>query len=101
MTKTDYHQLLQHLVSGNTSQRQSALKIIAEQDEDAVQPLIDQFYAGVNEATGLVIIDLIGTIGGFEARQLLEDLYYLNQAQNKESWYQSAKDALKHNGWLD
>lgn len=101
MSKIDYHQLLQHLVSGDASQRQSALKIIAEQDEDAIQPLIDQFYAGVNEATGLVIIDLIGMIGGFEARQLLEDLYYLDQTHNKDSWYQSAKDALKRNGWID
>jgi hypothetical protein len=99
MPKIDYHHILQHIISGDKTQRQSALKVIAEQDENAVAPLIDQFYAGVNEATGLVIIDLISTIGGFEARQLLEDVYHLDQTYKHASWRQSAQIGLKRNGW--
>lgn len=95
----DYHQLLSDITSGDDWKRQIALEIIADQDEDAVVPLIDQFYAGVNEVTGLVIIDILSAIGGFEARQLLEDIYYLDQTYKHMSWRESALKALKHNGW--
>ncbi len=95
----DYHQLLQHITSGDDAQRQNALQIIAEQDEYAIAPLIDQFYAGVDEATGLVIIDILGAIGGFEARQLLEDVYHLDQSHKHDSWRQSALKALQNYSW--
>lgn len=95
----DYYQLLRDITSGDDERRQTALQTITVQDEDAVTPLIDQFYAGVNESTGLVIIDLLSQIGGFEARQLLEDIYHLDQAHKYASWRESALNALKFNGW--
>lgn len=53
-------------------------------------PLVDQFYAGVNEQSGLAIIEVLCEIGGFEALALLENVYHL------DAWYESWRAAAEH-----
>lgn len=71
-------------MGGDAQTRASALETLYTLDEHAVEPLIDEFYAGVNEQTGLVIIEIVSTIGGWEARQLLDDI--ADNPQPYTSW---------------
>jgi hypothetical protein len=86
----DYAKLLREIVDGDDNTRERLLQL----DEAAVTPLIDQFYAGVDEATGLVIITLLNDIGGWEARNLLEDVLHLTELYKYESWRVAARAAL-------
>lgn len=90
----DYAQLLKHITLGDPAQREAALNIIYAEDEDAVAPLTDQFYAGVNEATGLAIIEIVSDIGGWETRLLLEDVVHLTARYPHESWRVAARLGL-------
>ncbi|GAB4525029.1 MAG: hypothetical protein OHK0046_40360 [Anaerolineae bacterium] len=92
----DYHQLVQQLTDPAT--RDMARDTLLRLDEAAVEPLVDQFYAGVNEATGLAILEILATIGGYEALLLMQDVH-LNGAQYP-AWAEMAVQALKDGGWL-
>jgi len=82
---------LKQIVDGTHAERITALQTIYAADEDAVTPLIDEFYAGVNETTGLVIIALLHDIGGYEANQLFQDI--LTFPQPYQSWVWAAEMA--------
>ncbi|MEQ8673021.1 MAG: hypothetical protein RLP44_30395 [Aggregatilineales bacterium] len=86
------------ILSRDTTKRDSALKSIYLLDEEAIAPLIDEFYAGVNEQTGVLILEIISKIGGYEARQLLTDI--ADSPQPYPSWCDAATDGLTQNGWL-
>lgn len=75
---------------------EAARLAILRHDEAAVEPLIDEFYSGVSEATGLQILDLLSRIGGYEARALLLDV-----AENgsKSAWREAAAQGAAANGW--
>lgn len=79
MTQIDYALLLDTIISDESGARQHALRRIFAQDEFAVTPLLDQFYAGVNETTGLIIIHIIAEIGGYEANHFLDEMVTLQQ----------------------
>lgn len=99
MAEPDYASLLRQLVSDRETARAAAKAALYALDEDAVEPLVEQFYAGVSEAAGLAIIEVIGEIGGFEARIFLEDLTHLTARSTNESWRFAARLALARNGW--
>jgi hypothetical protein len=86
---------IQQLTSDNETTRQIARQTLLSMDEDAVQPLIDEFYAGVNEATGREILQLLGEIGGWEALNTLREVCVYPRY---ESWKTVAAWGLIHNG---
>jgi lysophospholipase L1-like esterase len=91
----DYAALLKQLTTGSDDERDSARQTLYALDEEAVEPLIDQFYAGVNEATGLAILEIVSDIGGWEARMLLEDVVHLSARYPHESWRVAARLGLQ------
>lgn len=95
LTRYECNQLITQIMQGSDAERQNALERIFEADEAAITPLIDHFYAGVNESTGLVIIALLNYIGGYEAQQLFHDLLDFPQPHN--SWEWAAEAALQAN----
>lgn len=92
----DFHSLIQQLTDPTT--HATARQTLLELDEQAVEPLVDQFYAGVTEAQGLAILDVVSTIGGYEALALLQDVLY-NHAPH-ESWREAAEKLLRDDGAL-
>ncbi|MDX1993231.1 MAG: hypothetical protein SF029_12635 [bacterium] len=92
---TDYALLLKHLTTGSDDERDTARQTLYALDEEAIEPLVDQFYAGVNEATGLAILEIVSDIGGWEARMLLEDVVHLSARYPYESWRVAARLGLQ------
>ncbi len=86
----NYATLLQQIAAGDEVARAEIYAL----DEEAITPLIDEFYAGVNEATGLIIIEILSDIGGFEARMLLEDVVHLSARYLYETWRLAARLGL-------
>ncbi len=76
-----------------------AYTTLLEADEDAVAHLSDALYAGVSEAHGLIIIELVATIGGWEAQNLLEDILSPFKPFKHETWKTAARDGMQANGW--
>lgn len=76
-----------------------AYEILLAADEDAVAHLADALYAGVSEAHGLKIIQLVTIIGGWEARRLLEDILSPFRPFKHESWQRAARAGMQANGW--
>ena len=74
-TPEGVRRLLNQITHGSSEERTAAWLIFLHLDEDAVQPLADELYTGVDEATGVVILELLGEIGGAAARMVLQDIY--------------------------
>ena len=98
LTKYELWQLLDTIQSDDSARRDAAWLELLRHDEDAVEPLIEEFYSGVNEATGLVILESLGAIGGPDALLALVDV--ANNAP-KESWREIAAKGVQDNGWDD
>ena len=98
MSEFNLTALLKTVLSEDATKRASALQSIYLLDEEAVAPLIDEFYAGVNEQTGVLILEIISKIGGYEARQLLTDI--ADSPQLYPSWNGAVNNGLAQNGWL-
>lgn len=92
--KPDLKFMLDEILSGDETRRQRARVMLLAMDEDAVTALADAFYAGVNEAQGVVLLDVVAEIGGPEALQLLEDVY---QNPSKPVWERWAALGLARN----
>jgi hypothetical protein len=74
----DYRELVQQLLSDDAEQKISAQKTLLALEEDAVTGLLDEYYAGVNEAQGLAILDILAQIGGYEALNALRSLLFFD-----------------------
>ena len=96
--KKDLRFLLDEILSNDEKRRQQARIMLLTLDEEAVEALIDAFYAGVNEAQGVVLLDVVAEIGGFEALQLLEDVF-LNGSN--DVWKRWAALGMARNGRAD
>ena len=94
--KLDYAQTLKSIVTGSDDDRIAVLKAIYAQDEQAASPLIDQFYAGVSETTGLVIIQILSDMGGYEAINFFYDV--VHHERRYPSWRAAAIHALQRDG---
>ncbi|MEL7233228.1 MAG: hypothetical protein AAGK74_01950, partial [Chloroflexota bacterium] len=55
----DLRFLLDEILSGDDARMQRARIMLLAMDEEAVQPLTDAFYAGVNEVQGVVLLDVV------------------------------------------
>ena len=99
MTPHEIRQLVAHLTSDTPVERAAARLALLHMDEEAIQPLADELYSGVNEATGVAILELMGEIGGWEALAVLQDIY--NAEGSRESMIKAAAQALRDNGCED
>jgi hypothetical protein len=88
-------ELLRIFVHGNDAERDAARTEFYRRDEDAVDPLTDEFYAGVDEATGVAILEIISAIGGPDALRLLKYACYFG---DKEAWRDAGARGLADNG---
>jgi hypothetical protein len=87
--------LLRQLTSSDLTEQHDARQALLAMDEDTVDPLIAEFYAGVNEAVGVVILDLVGEIGGPDALLLLKNVYY--DPGQRPAWREASRNGLLHN----
>lgn len=94
MTPEVVRRLLDQIVTGTPEERAAAWLIFLHHDENAVQPLADELYSGVDEATGVAILELLGEIGGWEARIVLQDIY---NAGSRDALVKAAERGLARN----
>jgi len=99
MTPQELRRLVTQLTSDVLVERAAAKLAFLKLDEDAIQPLADELYSGVNEATGVAILELMGEIGGWEALAVLQDIFYAESS--RPALAKAAAKALKDNGYED
>lgn len=75
MARHDYKKLFQQLTQGHPAQRMAAHFILVALQEQAVEPLVDELYAGVTDEQGEAIIKVLAEIGGPDALMTLRDVY--------------------------
>lgn len=75
MHHLDYDYLIGELISSNVLNRSAARMILLSLQESAVNPLGDAFYAGVNDAQGAAILDVVAEIGGPDALAMLRNVF--------------------------
>jgi hypothetical protein len=90
--------LLKALVQGSAEEREAARTAFYRMDEDAVDPLCEEFYAGVDEATGVAILEVISAIGGPDALRLLKYACYFGE---KAAWRDAGERGLADNGFSE
>jgi hypothetical protein len=78
MNQPNYRLLVQQLLSDDVDQQMEAQKTLLALEEDAVTGLLDEYYAGVNEAQGLAILEILAQIGGYEALNALRSLIFFD-----------------------
>lgn len=71
-----FSELMKQLASLDPAERESARAELLRMDEDVMDLLVAEFYAGMPEKLAVSILDIIGEIGGYEALNLLGDVYY-------------------------
>jgi hypothetical protein len=78
MNQPDYRELVHQLLSDDIDQQMTARQTLLALEEDAVTGLLNEYYAGVNEAQGLAILDVLAQIGGYEALSALRSLVFFD-----------------------
>lgn len=69
-----YDSLVERFLVAEPIHRLAARMILVALQEDAIEPLADAYYAGVNDAQGVALLDLMADIGGYEALNILRDI---------------------------
>lgn len=64
------------LASLDTTEREAARAALLHMDEDVMDLLVAEFYAGMPDKLAVSLLEIIGEIGGYEALNLLGDVYY-------------------------
>ena len=77
----DFHTLMKQLSSLDATERNAARSSLLQMDEDVMDLLVAEFYAGMPEKLGVTLLEIIGEIGGYEALNLLGDVYYSNDTR--------------------
>jgi hypothetical protein len=95
MDSNTLHNLLAQLSSDDPAQRETARMALFALDEEAVNLLADEFYAGVSEALGVAILDIVGEIGGPDALSMLRNVYHFED--KRVSWRKAAARGLLMN----
>ena len=78
MKQPDFPKLIKQLVSENSDESAQARKTLFALDEDAVSPLLDEYYAGVNEVQGIAILNMLAEMGGYEALNALRSICFFD-----------------------
>lgn len=100
MDKPDYQQLVRDLTSDDESTKESARQILFVLDEDAVSPLLDEFYAGVTDVQGIAILDILAHIGGYEALNTLRTLLFFDLSTRPIFRKAAAEGLLQNSDFL-
>jgi HEAT repeat protein len=95
MQQTDYKKLVAQLTQGHPAQRMAAHFILIALQEQAVEPLIDELYAGVSDQQGAAIIKVLAEIGGPDALMTLRDVF--ERAGERPALQQAAALGLLRN----
>ncbi len=73
---SNFRALMNQLASLDSAERESARSSLLQMDEDVMDLLVAEFYAGMPEKLAISLIEIMGEIGGYEALNLLGDVYY-------------------------
>jgi hypothetical protein len=92
---SSFRALMTQLASFNVAEREAARTDLLQMDEDVIDLLVAEFYAGMPEKVAVVLIEIIGEIGGWEALNLLGDVYY--SRETRPSLKAAARSALLRN----
>ncbi len=76
-----FRNLMDQLASLDSAERASARATLLQMDEDVMDLLVAEFYAGMPEKLAVTLIEIIGEIGGYEALNLLGDVYYASDTR--------------------
>lgn len=95
MTDLNYAQLVKQLVDDNSNVQNQARHTLIMLDEDAVSPLVDEFYAGVTDNQGIAILKVIADIGGPDAMSTLRSVFHFEE--QRLMLKQTAAEGLLHN----
>ena len=71
-----FRTLMNQLGSLDPTERESARASLLQMGEDVMDLLVAEFYAGMPEKIAVALLEIIGEIGGYEALNLLGDVYY-------------------------
>ncbi len=71
-----FRSLMTQLASLDPAERDAARSTLLHMDEDVMDLLVAEFYAGMPEKLAIAVLEIIGEIGGYEALNLLGDVYY-------------------------
>jgi|GEM_PF-2128918 len=69
-----YDSLVERFLLAEPIHRVAARMILMALQEDAIEPLADAYFAGVNDEQGIAILDLMADIGGYEALNTMRDI---------------------------
>lgn len=69
-----YDALVERFLLAESAQQMAARMILIALQEDAIEPLADVYFAGVNDEHGSMILTLMAEIGGYEALNILRDI---------------------------
>jgi len=94
MADANFSQLVKQLADDNLNVQQAARMILLALDEDAVDPLIDEFYAGVTEAQGVAVLAIMAEIGGPDAMSTLRNVFHF---ETRPTLKRAAASGLLHN----
>jgi hypothetical protein len=72
----NYRVLVEQLASPDNDERLNARQTLLEMDEDALEPLTNVFYGGVNDTQGVAVLELVAEIGGPDALSMLRNVFY-------------------------
>jgi hypothetical protein len=73
---SSFRALMNDLGSLNPTLRDAGRAALLQMDEDVIDLLVAEFYAGMPEKLAVSLLEIIGEIGGYEALNLLGDVYY-------------------------
>ncbi|MBL8164581.1 MAG: hypothetical protein JNJ61_21505 [Anaerolineae bacterium] len=92
---SEHDGLIRALNEADAQARSAAWDALRALDEDAVDALLNAFYAGMSEPHGTLILALVAEIGGPDALTLLRNVYYDPGA--RQAWHTAAAQGLLHN----
>lgn len=73
---TNFRTLMDQLASLDQNEQAAAREKLLQIDEAVMDLLVAEFYAGMPEKLAVSLIEIVGEIGGYEALNLLGDIYY-------------------------
>ena len=76
-----FRTLMNQLASLDPAEQTAARAALLQMDEAVMDLLVAEFYAGTPEKLTASLIEIMGEIGGYEALNLLGDVYYASDTR--------------------
>ncbi len=77
-----FRTLMKQLASLDTAEHNTARDALLRMDEDAMDLLVAEYDAGMPDKLAVSLLNIIGEIGGYEALNLLGDVYYSHDTRS-------------------